>query len=189
MEYCDGMMVAVKQGDTLYSISMKYKIPLALLLRANPYVDVYNLQVGETICVPVKKEEEEVCRFPYGGQCNWNGEAVNEENRDAMEQVETDREESNLQNIGECTMSCQAESSSEEQTAEATELESKNLEKNNNLTWERYVAQPGDTLDMVVCGIEAGNDHDKKEMIEKFVEKNGMDKIYLLPGVAFYRQR
>jgi hypothetical protein len=34
---------------------MEHKVPLASLLQVNPYVDVYNLQVGETICVPVKK--------------------------------------------------------------------------------------------------------------------------------------
>lgn len=53
-EYCDGITHTIKQGDTLYSISRMHKVPLAILLRANPYVDVYNLQVGDTICVPVK---------------------------------------------------------------------------------------------------------------------------------------
>ncbi len=54
MEHCNGMMYTVRSGDTLYSVSLKYGVPLALLLRVNPYVDVYNLQPGETICVPVK---------------------------------------------------------------------------------------------------------------------------------------
>ena len=49
MEHCNGIMHTVKSGDTLYSISLEHKVPLALLLRANPYVDVYNLQIGETI--------------------------------------------------------------------------------------------------------------------------------------------
>lgn len=34
-------------------ISRKYRVPLALILRANPYVDVYNMQIGQEICVPV----------------------------------------------------------------------------------------------------------------------------------------
>jgi spore germination protein YaaH len=54
MEHCNGIMHTVKPGDTLYSISIEHKVPLARLLQVNPYVDVYNLQVGETICVPVK---------------------------------------------------------------------------------------------------------------------------------------
>ena len=55
-EYCDGMTHTIKQGDTLYSISRLHKVPLGILLRANPYVDVYNLQIGDTICIPVKSQ-------------------------------------------------------------------------------------------------------------------------------------
>ena len=55
-EYCDGMTHTIKQGDTLYSISRLHKVPLGILLRANPYVDVYNLQIGDTICIPVKNQ-------------------------------------------------------------------------------------------------------------------------------------
>ena len=57
MKHCNGIMHTVRSGDTLYSISMEHQVPLALLLRANPYVDVYNLQVGETICVPVRAND------------------------------------------------------------------------------------------------------------------------------------
>ena len=62
-------MHTVRSGDTLYSISMEHQVPLALLLRANPYVDVYNLQVGETICVPVRANDRPVMP-PYGGNCS-----------------------------------------------------------------------------------------------------------------------
>ena len=55
-EYCDGVTHAIKQGETLYSLSRQYKVPLAILLRANPYIDVYNLKIGDTICVPVKRQ-------------------------------------------------------------------------------------------------------------------------------------
>ena len=67
-------MHTVRSGDTLYSISMEHQVPLALLLRANPYVDVYNLQVGETICVPVRANDQPVMP-PCGRNCrrrtNW----------------------------------------------------------------------------------------------------------------------
>lgn len=46
------MDYAIKQGDSLYSISREFKVPIALLLRVNPYVDIYNLQVGDELCVP-----------------------------------------------------------------------------------------------------------------------------------------
>ena len=55
-EYCDGMTYTVKKGDTLYEISRKHNVPLALLLRANPYVDVFNLQIGDTICIPTNPQ-------------------------------------------------------------------------------------------------------------------------------------
>lgn len=49
---CVGRRHIIRSGDTLYKISRMYGVPLALILRANPYVDVYNLQVGDTICIP-----------------------------------------------------------------------------------------------------------------------------------------
>lgn len=51
--YCNGFVHVVKSGDTLYLISRKYRVPLALILRANPYVDVYNLQPNQEICIPM----------------------------------------------------------------------------------------------------------------------------------------
>lgn len=52
-EYCEGIVHVVKEGDTLYQLSRAYEVPLALIMRANPYVDVYNLQVGSELCIPV----------------------------------------------------------------------------------------------------------------------------------------
>ncbi len=51
-DYCNGIVHSVQNGDTLYTLSRQYDIPLALLLRANPYVDIYNMQVGDEICIP-----------------------------------------------------------------------------------------------------------------------------------------
>lgn len=50
---CQGMLHIVAEGDTLYKISRQYGVPLARIMYANPYVDVYNLQAGDEICVPV----------------------------------------------------------------------------------------------------------------------------------------
>ena len=49
--YCIGY--AIKKGDTLYSISRQFNVPIDMLMDANPLVNVYNLQVGEIICIPV----------------------------------------------------------------------------------------------------------------------------------------
>jgi LysM repeat protein len=50
---CNGIVYVIKPGDTLYQISLRYGIPLALILRANPYVDIHKLQVGDKLCIPV----------------------------------------------------------------------------------------------------------------------------------------
>ena len=52
-DYCRGIVHVIKKGDSLYAISKKHNVPLALIMRANPYADVYNLQVGDEICIPV----------------------------------------------------------------------------------------------------------------------------------------
>ena len=45
-------MYAVKTGDTLYSIAQRHHCRVRTLLDLNPFVDIYNLQPGEEICVP-----------------------------------------------------------------------------------------------------------------------------------------
>lgn len=53
--FCNGMVHVIKEGETLYQLSRMYRIPVALLMRANPYVDVYNLQPGQEICIPMSR--------------------------------------------------------------------------------------------------------------------------------------
>lgn len=50
MEKCMGFLHTVEKGDTLYALSRRYRVPLGALLYVNPYINVYNLQVG-TRCV------------------------------------------------------------------------------------------------------------------------------------------
>ncbi len=49
---CRSILHIVRPGDTLYKISRKYGVPLSWVMYANPYVDIYNLQVGEKLCIP-----------------------------------------------------------------------------------------------------------------------------------------
>ena len=74
---CDGMTYTIKQGDTLDGISRKYDVPLAMILHANPYADVYRLNVGDTICIPMKKK---CCKKP----CSSGNRGISEDNDSSM---------------------------------------------------------------------------------------------------------
>lgn len=49
--YC--INYVIKQGDTLYKLSRQFNSSISAIMDANPLVNVYNLIVGETICIPV----------------------------------------------------------------------------------------------------------------------------------------
>ena len=129
MKHCNGIMHTVRSGDTLYSISMEHQVPLALLLRANPYVDVYNLQVGETICVPVRANDQPVMP-PYGRNCSkW-------EVRDAVPMTETENK------------------LAEEMTQEKDESEMMQEKDESEMPQEKdqsvYIVRDGDTLESIL---------------------------------------
>jgi len=67
--YC--IHYVIKKGDTLYSISRRYHVPLNMLMDANPLINVYNLQVGEVICIPVS--------VPNGNYTNFTTYLVEED--------------------------------------------------------------------------------------------------------------
>lgn len=50
---CGGVIYVIKDGDTLYGIAKKYQLRVRDILSANPYVDIYNLQREDEICIPV----------------------------------------------------------------------------------------------------------------------------------------
>lgn len=49
---CMGFMHVVQKGDTLYKLGKEYGVTVSALLFANPYINVYNLQVGDELCIP-----------------------------------------------------------------------------------------------------------------------------------------
>ena len=57
---CNGIIHEVKKGDSLYTISREHNVPLESVMLANPDVDVYNLQVGSKVCVPIRREMKPV---------------------------------------------------------------------------------------------------------------------------------
>lgn len=49
---CRGVLHVVRKGDTLYQLGKKYGVKVSAIMMSNPYVDIYNLQVGDELCIP-----------------------------------------------------------------------------------------------------------------------------------------
>ena len=47
-----GFIHVIEQGDTLYKLGKRYGVTVSALLFANPWVNVYNLQIGEGLGIP-----------------------------------------------------------------------------------------------------------------------------------------
>lgn len=52
---CRGVVHTIRRGDTLYKISRLYGVTVEQLMDSNEDVNVYNLQIGEKLCVPVSE--------------------------------------------------------------------------------------------------------------------------------------
>ncbi len=49
---CRGLVHVIQKGDTLYRLGKQYHVSVTQLMFANPFVDVYNLQIGDELCIP-----------------------------------------------------------------------------------------------------------------------------------------
>lgn len=50
---CRGMVHVIEKGDTLYRLGKRYHVSVGQLMFANPFVNVYDLQVGDELCIPI----------------------------------------------------------------------------------------------------------------------------------------
>ncbi|CDA86922.1 lysM domain [Clostridium sp. CAG:230] len=196
-EYCDGITHTIKKGDTLYEISREHKVPLSMLLRANPYVDVFNLQVGDTICVPTKKPLENAFLTPRPSRRNMTGntdqEAVMPQcNATAMSQqanaadtadrnvtaMPRDENESDMPDRNAAAIPRNTKVTDTQERAVAFVPQSTSATRQTDTEWKKYVVKPGDTLFDILQG--------DKDQVLAFVDKNGLANMYMLPGVAYY---
>lgn len=196
-EYCDGITHTIKKGDTLYEISREHKVPLSMLLRANPYVDVFNLQVGDTICVPTKKPLENAFLTPRPSRRNMTGNTDQEavmpqRNATAMSQqanaadttgrnvtaMPRDENESDMPDRNAAAMPRNTKVTDTQERAVAFVPQSTSATQQTDTEWKKYVVKPGDTLFDILQG--------DKDQVLAFVDKNGLANMYMLPGVAYY---
>ena len=213
-EYCDGITHTIKKGDTLYEISREHKVPLSMLLRANPYVDVFNLQVGDTICVPTKKPLENAFLTPRPSRRNMTGntdqEAVMQQcNATAMSQqanaadtadrnvtaMPRDENESDMPDRNVTAMLW------DENESDMPDRNASAMPRNTKVTdtQERAVAfVPQSTsatrqtdTEWKKYVVKPGDTlfdilQGDKDQVLAFVDKNGLANMYMLPGVAYY---
>ena len=213
-EYCDGITHTIKKGDTLYEISREHKVPLSMLLRANPYVDVFNLQVGDTICVPTKKPLENAFLTPRPSRRNMTGdtdqEAVLQQcNATAMSQqanaagttdrnvtaMPRDENESDMPDRNASAMP------RDENESDMPDRNAAAMPRNTKVTdtQERAVAfVPQSTsatrqtdTEWKKYVVKPGDTlfdilQGDKDQVLAFVDKNGLANMYMLPGVAYY---
>ena len=62
---CKGTVYIVKEKDSLYQIAKAYGVKVRDIMRENPFVNVYNLQIGDELCVPGFLSVAENAYTPY----------------------------------------------------------------------------------------------------------------------------
>lgn len=62
---CKGTVYVVKEKDSLYQIAKAYGIRVKDIMRENPFVNVYDLQIGDELCVPGISEVMEGAFVPH----------------------------------------------------------------------------------------------------------------------------
>ncbi|MBF8982345.1 LysM peptidoglycan-binding domain-containing protein [Lutibacter sp. B2] len=48
----NGKLYVVQEGDTLYTLAVKYDVSYNALVKANPNLDINNLKPGDELCIP-----------------------------------------------------------------------------------------------------------------------------------------
>ena len=62
---CKGAVYVVKEKDSLYKIAKAHGVRVKDIMRQNPFVNVYNLQIGDELCVPRFTNVIEGAFVPY----------------------------------------------------------------------------------------------------------------------------
>ena len=50
----EGTLYQIQPGDTLFSLSRRFGVPLERILAANPRIDPLRLRIGQIICIPAQ---------------------------------------------------------------------------------------------------------------------------------------
>lgn len=95
---CNGVVHTIKKGDTLYLISKYYKVPIGEIMGANRNINVYNLQIGDEICIPVRRPEPREIDVNDNGINNMNRSVGNVMSSYESTAAQSDMETGNMAN-------------------------------------------------------------------------------------------
>ncbi len=68
---CEGISHTIRPGDTLYRLSRLYGVPLEKIMDANPDVNIYHLDIGSIVCIPMAPAPPNVRVYPSGAGTDW----------------------------------------------------------------------------------------------------------------------
>ena len=89
---CRGIIHVIQKGDTLYQLGKRYHVSVGQLMFANPFVDVYNLQIGDELCIPATIQPRTIGakeRLEYQDIDHW-AERDQPESQDGWDQPDGD---------------------------------------------------------------------------------------------------
>ena len=174
--YCNGMVHVIKPGDTLYQLSRYYRIPMAMLLRANPYVDVYNLQVGQEICIPMVRAHQGMICMPMPKDEPLPVTAVTDESEN-LSPVQSQEEDKTAESE---TIENETEKVAEESAEAPEEKEVISSESSSGVEEEKkvYITDGKQSLGEVLMAHETS--------WEEFVRLNNLDQVALQEDQILY---
>lgn len=97
---CRGIIHVIQKGDTLYQLGKRYHVSVGQLMFANPFVDVYNLQIGDELCIPATIQPRTIGakeRLEYQDIDHW-AERDQPESQDGWDQPDGDDWEEQSEN-------------------------------------------------------------------------------------------
>lgn len=64
-QICNGTIYIVKEGDTIYKIAKKHDLQVDDIMKNNSRIDIFNLQIGTKLCLPLKDRNPIEKTYPY----------------------------------------------------------------------------------------------------------------------------
>lgn len=91
---CNGIVHTIKRGDTLYLLSKHYGVTVNEIMNANRNINIYNLRIGDEICIPVYNR---MSNNMFGDNTMQEREGIDRREFGPMEEQEVLTEEAGVQ--------------------------------------------------------------------------------------------